>query len=75
MQARPRTNWVILACRDAGARCDSGGILEYQRRGQYSTRTGGWAFLALAARAQQGGIFLTVLLVLIVFTMAVKPQF
>ncbi|MGH2464577.1 MAG: DUF2269 family protein [Candidatus Limnocylindrales bacterium] len=33
------------------------------------------AFLALAKRAQNGGIFLTVLLVLIVFFMAVKPQF
>jgi uncharacterized membrane protein len=33
------------------------------------------AFLALARRAQNGGIFLSVLLVLIVFFMAVKPQF
>lgn len=33
------------------------------------------AFLALAKRAQQGGIFLTILLVLIVFLMVVKPQF
>jgi uncharacterized membrane protein len=33
------------------------------------------AFLALAKRAQNGGILLTVLLVLIVFCMAVKPQF
>jgi uncharacterized membrane protein len=33
------------------------------------------AFLALAKRAQNGGIFLTVLLVLIVYFMAVKPQF
>jgi hypothetical protein len=32
-------------------------------------------FLALGKRAQNGGIFLTVLLVLIVFMMAVKPQF
>ena len=33
------------------------------------------AFLALAARAQNGGIFLSVMLVLIVFFMAIKPQF
>ncbi len=33
------------------------------------------AFLALANRAQMGGIFLTVLLVLIIFLMSVKPQF
>ncbi len=33
------------------------------------------AFMALAKRAQQGGILLSVLLVLIVFCMAVKPQF
>jgi hypothetical protein len=33
------------------------------------------AFLALAKRAQMGGIFLTVLLVMIVFLMSVKPQF
>ena len=33
------------------------------------------AFLALAKRAQNGGIFLSVLLVLIVYFMAVKPQF
>jgi uncharacterized membrane protein len=32
-------------------------------------------FFALGKRAQNGGIFLTVLLVLIVFFMAVKPQF
>ncbi len=32
-------------------------------------------FVALAGRAQMGGIFLSVLLVLIVFFMAVKPQF
>jgi hypothetical protein len=33
------------------------------------------AFQALAKRAQMGGIFLTILLVLIVFMMVVKPQF
>ena len=33
------------------------------------------AFLALAKRAQQGGILLSVLLVLIVYFMAIKPQF
>jgi uncharacterized membrane protein len=33
------------------------------------------AFMALAARAQNGGIFLSVLLALIVYFMAVKPQF
>ena len=33
------------------------------------------AFLALAKRAQLGGIFLTILLVSIVFLMTVKPQF
>ena len=33
------------------------------------------AFLALGKRAQNGGMFLTVMLVLIVFFMAVKPQF
>ena len=33
------------------------------------------AFLALGKRAQNGGIFLTVMLVLIVFFMATKPQF
>lgn len=33
------------------------------------------AFMALAKRAQQGGIFLSVLLVLIVFLMSVKPTF
>lgn len=32
-------------------------------------------FFALGKRAQNGGIFLTVLLVLIVFFMVVKPQF
>jgi len=31
--------------------------------------------VALAGRAQMGGIFLSVLLALIVFFMAVKPQF
>jgi hypothetical protein len=31
--------------------------------------------MALAKRAQQGGILLSVLLVLIVFCMSVKPQF
>ncbi len=33
------------------------------------------AFLALGKRAQNGGMFLTVLLVLIVYFMAIKPQF
>jgi uncharacterized membrane protein len=33
------------------------------------------AFLALAKRAQNGGIFLSVLLVLIVYFMTIKPQF
>jgi hypothetical protein len=33
------------------------------------------AFQALAKRAQTGGIFLTIMLVLIVFLMVVKPQF
>ena len=32
-------------------------------------------FMALGKRAQNGGIFLSVMLVLIVFSMAVKPQF
>jgi hypothetical protein len=32
-------------------------------------------FMALAKRAQQGGILISVLLVLIVFCMSVKPQF
>ena len=33
------------------------------------------AFVALAGRAQNGGIFLSVLLVLIVYFMTIKPQF
>ena len=33
------------------------------------------AFLALAKRAQNGGIFLSVLLVLIVYFMTIRPQF